>query len=285
MAEFPTIEYGAYQHGWDYQSYDAAAAQLFNSLRVVDANTRLPTEKPIPLVFATPERAWGLMRKKFGKAPDDPNFKVPLPFISLAQMGDASFDSKRYLYNKILYRKVAISPDFRKCLSHPKPQPYSFQYAAELWVKTRYEARVAAAEFAGLFEEGALCYRIVDHGTPLGKKLVPFFLQGITDTTNLDTGDGERSLRWSLSFRIDGWLQPKVIEQNLVHDVNVTINAPDSLCNPDPYGRDELDGFLPMTQGNPQTGEVVQGDEAFDPDYNGVDYRTWRISPAPACVE
>lgn len=286
MPDFPTIEYTPFQFAWDYESLDKAAAQLFNPLRLVDASG-IPTTRPIPLIFATPERAWALMRRKFKKQiGTDRNFRIPLPFLSLQQIGDATFDPRRYLYRKILYRRVALETNgYTDALSHPHPLPYTFQYSCELWTKTRLEARVAVAQFAGLWAEGGMLYRKVDHGTPMGVKIIPFFLEGITDNTNLDTADQQRSLRWTFTFRVEGWLPPVVIQQKLVHQFHVTVEVPDSLCDEDIYADDELESFFPLQKGNPATGEIVIDDEMFDPDYDGIDFRIANFSLGNPCVE
>lgn len=287
MPDFDTVTFSAQQHAWDYQSYDKATARLFNALKLVD-DSGVPTARPIPLIFATPERAWARMRKKFEKnIAQDREFKIPLPFISVQQIGDTTFDPQRYLYNKILYRRVAIDTDnYEDCYSHPHPLPFTFQYSAELWTKTRYEARVACAQFANLWGEGGMLYRNVDHGYPMGIKVVPWFLEGMSDNTNLEPVDQQRSLRWTFSVRCEGWLVPELISQKLVHDVSVSVEVPDDICDPDAniYEDDELEGYYPAFKGNPDTGEVVAGDEDFDPAYAGTDYRLSRFSSDNPCV-
>lgn len=286
MPDFDTITMTPYQHGWDYNSYDKAAAQLFNPLKLVDS-AGIPTARPIPLIFATPERAWSLMRRKFKKQiAENPNFRIPLPFLSLQQIGDATFDPSRYLYRKILYRRVAIdTQNYESALAHPHPLPFTFQYSCELWTKTRLEARVAIAQFAALWDEGGMLYRKIDHGTPLGIKIIPFFLEGITDNTNLEASDQQRSLRWTFSFRVEGWLQPPTITQKLVHQLNVQIEMPENLCEENPYEDAIVADYMPLHKGNPDTGEIVEDDEAFDPAYSGTDYRLSQFSTGNPCVE
>jgi len=190
MSDFPVVNLSPQQYALDYDSYDKAVARLCNSLKLVDQNG-IPTTRPIPLIFSTPERAWALMRKKFAKdISSNRDFRIPLPFLSVQQIGDTVFDPHRYLYKAILYRRVAIdTSDYKTALAHPHPLPFTFQYSIELWTKTRYEARVAVAQFASLWDEGGMLYRLVDHGTPLGVKYIPMFLTGITDNTNLETAD------------------------------------------------------------------------------------------------
>lgn len=281
-----TVELSPQQHAFDYETYDKAVARLCNALTIVDTDG-LPTNRPIPLMFATPERAWARMRQKFNKElSEDRDFKIPLPFISVQQIGDTAFDPRRHLYRKILYRKVAIdTEDFGTCLSHPHPKPYTFQYSIELWVKTRYEARVNVAQWANIFSDGGMTYRKVDHGLPLGVKIVPFFEEGITDNTNLEPIDSQRSLRWTFTVRVDGWLSPPMIQQKLVHEIHTDIETPANLCEPDPYAADLVDGYYPLAKGNPETGEVVNGNEDFDEYYAGIDYRVKRFSQGNPCVE
>jgi len=288
MPPFPVVNMTPKQHAWDYESYDKSTARLFNALKVVDASG-VPTARVIPLIFATPERAWARMRKKFQKnISQDRSFKIPLPFISLQQIGDTTFDPQRYLYKKILYRKVALeTTTYAEAIAHAHPLPYTFQYSAEMWTKTRIEARVAVAQFAGLWDEGGMLYRQVDHGTPMGVKFIPWFLEGIADNTNLEPVDQQRSLRWTFSMRVEGWLPPVPITQKLVHSIDVSIEDDPSLCDPDdPYGDNLLEYFGPMSKGDPTTGEIVDGDEAFTgPAYGGIDYRVARFNQGNPCVE
>jgi len=286
MADFETVTYSPRQYAWDYESYDKAAARLCNVMRLTDA-AGLPTDRPIPLVFATPERAWAVMRKKFEKnILEDRDFRIPLPFLSIQQIGETVFDPRRYLYRKVLYRKVALNTtDYTSALAHAHPLPFTFQYSVEVWTKTRYEARMAIGQFASLWEEGGMAFRQVDHGTPMGVKWVPFFLEGISDNTNLEPVESQRSLRWTLTFRVEGWLPPTPIEQKLVHKINVNVEAPENLCSPDdPYEDSTLESYYPVAQGNPETGEIVEGDQSFDDDYTGTDYRTSRFSTGNPCL-
>lgn len=287
MPDFDTVTFTPKQYAWDYISYDKATARLFNSLRIVDPSTHLPTNRPIPLMFATPERAWARMRKKFQKnISQDREFKIPLPFISVQQIGDTTFDPRRYLYKKILYRRVALeTTDYTASLAHAHPLPYTFQYSAELWVKTRYEARVAAAQFAALWDSGGMCYRRVDHGIPMGVKFIPFFLEGITDNTNLEAVDQQRSLRWTFTVRVEGWLPPVTVEQKLIHQVNVSVEAPELICTEDIYEDSELDYYNPAVKGDPTTGEIVDGSADFSDDYDGTDYRLARFNVGNPCLE
>ena len=287
-APFETVTFTSQQHGWDYDSYDKTVARLFNALTLVNA-AGVPTAKPVPLIFATPDRAWATMRKKFEKDIErDREFRIPLPFISLQQIGDTAYDPRRYLYKKILYRRVALdTDDYRTCLSHAKPLPFTFQYAAELWVKTRYEARVNGAQFSQLFDEGGMAYRKVDHGYPIGPKWIPFFLDsGISDNSNLDAGDQERSLRFSMTIRVEGWLAPPLITQHLVHEMNVVVDMPeDGVCGDNIYDNGEVAYWSPLQKGNPDTGEIVEGQDEFTDPYVGPDYRVARFSVGNPCVD
>lgn len=285
MASFPTVEFTKQQYTPDYESYDRAVARMMNSLRVVGADG-IPTNKPIPLIFATPERSWAEMRKKFQKQIDaNRDFRIPLPFLSVQQIGDTTFDPKRYLYNKILYRRVALSDDFKKCLSQPAPQPYNFQYSIELWTKSRYEARVAVMQFANLFEQGGMTYRLVDHGYPFGVKYIPFFLEGITDNTNLEPADQERTLRWTFTLRIEGWLPPIPQEFFVVQEIQTTVETAANLCEENIYEDTLLDVYSPLVHGNAATGEIVEDSQPFTPGYSGPDYRVWRLSPGNPCQQ
>ena len=116
------------QHTVDYSSYDKAAARLFNVCTLLD-NTGVPIAKRIPLVFASPERAFAQARKKFNLADNVP---IPLPIISLQQIGDTQFDSRRYLSRFIKYRRVAANETSEKYYARSHPQPYTFQYSAEI---------------------------------------------------------------------------------------------------------------------------------------------------------
>ena len=209
------VELTPFQEYWDYQSYDKALAAWLQKQFTIDGS-------PIPLTFATPDRAFAQMAKKFNLKENQP---VPLPFISLQQVGDAVPDPKRRLSYSI-YERVGETYNsdgsLKGALIRRWPIPYNFTYTAELWCKTRMEARGYLRSYAEAFEHGDYTYLTVDHGDGIGQKLVRVENQGITDNTNLESGQEQRTLRWALTLVVYGWLPRRLEEVKVIQRVNIT---------------------------------------------------------------
>jgi hypothetical protein len=181
---------------WDYDTYDKALAAFVSSTLHMD-------QKPVPLVFASPERSYAQMRRRFNLEKDQP---VPLPFVSLSQVGDTVQDPERFLAPSIRLRNMGRDEDKAITYTSGWPLPYNFQYAIELWVRNRNEARIMLAQLALRFTTGKYIFLTVDHGEPFGEKIVRIEQDSISDNTSLETGEADRSLRWTVTITLFGWL-------------------------------------------------------------------------------
>jgi hypothetical protein len=166
------------------------------------------------------------MAKRFKLRENQP---IPLPFLSLQQVGDVTPDPTRRLCPAI-YERVGetYNPDgtIKGAYVVQWPLPYQFSYQFELWVKTRMEARRYVGLYADRFEHADYTYILVDHGDGMGRRLVRVENQGIADNTSLETGQEQRSLRWTMSVIVHGWRPRKIKEVPVVRQVNITIEEP-----------------------------------------------------------
>ncbi len=211
-----TDEYTPFQEDWDYESYDKSIADFCASLFTND-------EKALPITFATPDRAFAQMKTKFKLRDNQP---IPLPFLSIQQIGDSVPDPTRRLCHKIYKRmgEVYNSDGSINCgLRMQWPLPYNFTYSIELWVKTRKEARRYLRQYAEQFEHGDYSYIAVDHGEGMGLQLVRVENQGLADNTQLETGAEQRILRWTATILVYGWLPRRIQEVPIVKKISVSI--------------------------------------------------------------
>lgn len=199
---------------WDYTTYDHAMAKFLGEVFIQN-------DKPIPIVFATPDRAYALIRKRFDLPKDQP---IPLPFISLSQVGDIQSDPQRFLSKYIKLRNLGRDEDNSLLYTAQRPAPWNFTYTAELWMRTRAEAMAQRRNIASRFDEAiGTTYITVDHGEPIGNKLIRLELTSCTDNSDLETADKNRSLRWSFTFTLYGWLTYPVEKTHRVETINIDI--------------------------------------------------------------
>lgn len=191
---------------WCYESYDRAFAEFIgNSLG----------KGNVPIVFATPDRARAQVARMLNLTRPE---AVPLPYISISQVGDVTYDMHRAMPFKAEYRNVNISDDAKTSYNIPTPLPYDISYQVDYWSRTRYEAMRARRNL--LLELGYLPKFIkVDLGDPFPTKIVELQFNGVTDNSILESGGEERVLRWTYSFVIKGWLPRPAYEVYLIHKI------------------------------------------------------------------
>lgn len=199
---------------WDFQIYDPAIADLLRD------NITL-NDKSIPIVFATPDRAFSQMRRRFKLAKDQ---NIPLPFISLSQGTETKFDNYRCLAPAIKIRNMGTDESRSISFQMGWPLPYDFTYTADIWVRNREEGRLHCAQMASIFEQVSYTYITVDHGVPIGTKFIKIDLTSINDVSSLDPGDGNRDLRFSFGMIIHGWLAKRVETVHRVHKIDVYVS-------------------------------------------------------------
>lgn len=234
-----SVQLSPEQEAWQYETYDRAVISFMRD------NLKLEDGSSVPTVFATPDRYQSQMRKRFNLREDD---MIPLPACSVSQIGDTVLRPEAFLSHQNKLRRIRVYPDGEEVqngtgqtadgnatvsISMPKPLPYNFSYQSDVWTKNRFEAMKFYRQVAVQFNRGVYTYLSVDHGWPLGRKIVPIFLDGITDNTQLETADGPRILRYTFSFRVEGWLAQPVEEAKLVHKIIVYNEEPDVIESPD----------------------------------------------------
>lgn len=205
-----------FRESWDYETYDHALADWCRLLFVTDS-------RPIPIVFATPDRAFAQMKNKFKLPEGQP---IPLPFLSIQQIGDSEPDPKRRLTPAFRMKVSDTYTDdgvLKGALTMQFPLAYNLLYSLEWWVRTRKEGRRFARQYAEGFEHVDYTYLTVDHGEGIGVKWVRMVNQGITDNSVLESGGDQRTLRWSATVQIEGWLPRRITEVPVVKRINVSV--------------------------------------------------------------
>jgi len=199
-----------------YDTYDKAIAAWYNSwLRTYEQyrdGTRRrirKTAKPVPIVFASPERAFAQAAKILcpGK---DINFDtpgavkaIPLPFASLEMIGDPTFDPARW--NNRIVRYGGLSYDNREMLQYKYPVPVNITYQLSIWAKTKVELDGYTADFIRKFRDQELFIKVL-HGQGFGIRCVPILWELVQQAVDLEPGNGQRSLRRVFQVTVGGWI-------------------------------------------------------------------------------
>lgn len=217
-----------YPEAWGYQTYDRALAKFIAETvagRVGQDERRHNVYiDRIPLVFATPERAYSETRKQNKLAENEP---IPLPRFSLQRIGTIDFDPQRYNnpLNKIT--KMSLPDANGSTVTMPWPLPHTFTYQLEAWAKNLYQHNIIAMLLsAATKKQGGYFYLNVKHGNPLGEKIVRTEMRGPADNSDLEPGDRDRTLRWSYDFTVHGWLGLPMEREYIVESVDLQINMP-----------------------------------------------------------
>lgn len=259
----PTDEYGvALDPGVDiYDTYDKAVAAWFNSwLFIKKGNPNGPgfvnTTRPIPIVFASPDRALGRIAAKL--CPNEEiNFDtpgavdvIPLPAASLEHTNDVEVDMRRW--NNRIVRYGGISYDDREMLQYKFPIPVNVEYQLSIWAKTRKELVAYAVDFLRKFRGVELFIKVV-HGNGFGIRAVPILLNRVQQAVELETQGDNRLLRWVFVFTLGGWVPHVPYSVKTVLRFEVDVGVADDLSS---GVADQVDATIVV---NDVTGEVVPG--------------------------
>ena len=258
------VSYSPEWHSEVYDAYDLTLARWLTALRVLDRESRRPTGKPIPLVFATPKRAHAMFRQQFGLPEIGP---IPYPFLSMSRIG-SELDMRRSFYNQMKYRRVAFqNGQPERAYSMPWPKPFTYQYSLDLWSNQRYDIDIQRRLYHALFDNHGDTWISVDHGEPLGVKIVNARMDSESDASDLEPGDREVEYRYNFSFSVQGWEANPLEPSFPVHRFLF------QLYQGGPDDPEVLERFDPAAKGNPETGQTLLGDGPFETPYDGPDFR------------
>jgi hypothetical protein len=102
--------------------------------------------------------------------------------------------------------RFAFYPDGSKheCIWTTFPQPVHIPYQIEFWSKY---VQTAADITDGIMMQFHMESAFMDviHAEPMGKRRTHIFWNGYDNNTELEGGDDDRIIRYTLNVRVDGW--------------------------------------------------------------------------------
>ena len=200
---------------------------------------------PVPVVFATPDRAWGDMhnlydenglprqqqRREIDKKELD-NSRIFLPFCSVNRTA-GTIDVERYNRHRLRKlswrRKLTTDPERKFVLQHEWPNPVNFEYDIEFWCATQRQMNVFRTYLIQNFRSREMFLRGIPHyqnpisGTFRRNLDLPLVIGEVTENSDLEPGEGRRSLRFSMDATLRGWLFPEVEECRTVLETQVDL--------------------------------------------------------------
>ena len=201
-----------------YSNFDKALVDWVHSLQYDD--------RPLPCVFATPERAFGQMsrvlKKRLGKTPQT----IPLPFASIQRVRE-EYDSQRY--NTHFQYRWASNESLTKWYGVQRPLPFKFWYQVDVWARL-------LRDLDDLGTQLALRQRADEVYLPVSRPVLPtpdlkgvseflslMLFRGVVETSQLEPGRDQRVLRRSYSYVVNGWKDFDAEEYGIVETVRTDI--------------------------------------------------------------
>lgn len=168
---------------------------------------RPETPQDIPVVFATPERAFAdVIRPRV-------EGQVDIPLISFAFTG-STFDQKRFLPSNIVWEKLKVGDKWRVS---PKPLPWNLSYNITVWAKFHQTLDIVAYTLLSRFTPSSYLYV---EGRPA---LIRF--GGHNDSSTLESNDDDRILRQDFQIEVEAWMPLPYQETNSVDEVGIVITG------------------------------------------------------------
>jgi len=129
--------------------------------------------------------------------------KSELPRISVWRTG-INFDPSRFNCNYLTRLKYNAS---KTSIAQMKfPIPISLSYQVDIWSRYRGMMQLIQLQVLQDLISQPPMYLSILFGSDLGQKLIPAFLDGQTDNSDLEPGERLRRIRQTLDIRLDGWI-------------------------------------------------------------------------------
>jgi hypothetical protein len=179
----------------------------------------------VPLVGpVTPDRAFAYMRnlmKESGQIITDDRF-VPLPFMSFYRMQHTPNQSR---FSRADVRKTHYSDDDNITGVARRPFPYDIPYQIDVWCRFEddfnYIIEALDRKWYGLPH----AYVDVDHGDVWGVHSIAVTWDGAQDTSDLESDDGDRILRYTLSCTAEGFMTFRPKKVKTVRDIQIRVST------------------------------------------------------------
>ena len=145
--------------------------------------------KTIPVIYATPERAFSdFIRPRV-------EGQVDLPIISFSMTG-VNFDMNRFKPTFNDFHKIRVGDQWQL---QPKSMPWNINYNVTVWAKFHTTLDIVA-------------YSLLSRFTPksylmVGGRLSQIDFEGQNDSSDLEPGaNTDRTLRHDYQFKVQGWM-------------------------------------------------------------------------------
>jgi hypothetical protein len=176
--------------------------------------------------FATPHRATAemeqLLVRKGWLDPNNPGIgdgtdehavetwkRIPLPFVSIYRQPPVP-DEARFIRSGVT--ALSYTPDLRSTTSSAAPYPLNIPYQLDFWYKRKFsEAFIWEWVFAQLGSLGSAyneLFRTVTIGSGWGDKIIPIRFDSMSDNSDLEPGEANRTLRSTVDFTVKAWMFP-----------------------------------------------------------------------------
>jgi hypothetical protein len=126
-------------------------------------------------------------------------------FNDIRALGTGAPDQTNRAYYPNPDLEGSVKEDKEAMLIYPWPLPYSFPYQIDIWTKTRQDWRLLTTSLMARFPDLDTTYICVDI-PGYGEKLIKMTLDSVDDTSDLETGEEDRTLRATVSLTLHGWI-------------------------------------------------------------------------------
>lgn len=212
--------------------YDDALLRFFRAIQYKG--------KPLEVVFAGPDRAFGEMRNRIARRKNTkPELvkieHIPLPFVSVFR-GDLNHDLTRD--SQATVRGILADPDSGDSYYSKMPRPFTSAVQADFWCKTHTHSNLLLTQLELLFGAGKRAYIDIDFGDErwykgdhevfsyakwLGHQRAWLEDNGIGDNTDLEAGEGPKYIRKTFSGELAGVLPYPLLLGRLAKEVQTEV--------------------------------------------------------------
>ena len=170
----------------------AAVGMWFNSFRIPRKHDN------VPVIFSTPQRAYFLNQlAHYGF--DTSNGKIPTPIISY-YLSDYEHKKERDTPQVVTWYNKNDGTEY------PNLIPYDCTFQVSVWTRKQLDMFELMYQIQESFDQGYHWIIFTDTETGM-KQTTPFFLEGITDASNLEPGqDGQVEWRRDINLRAECYL-------------------------------------------------------------------------------
>lgn len=197
--------------------------------------------KPVPLVFASPERAFSEMEtildrsRGTGVVSQMRGGNIPLPFCSLSEVGSGEYDGTRDHAGTM--RAAFVTSDLEFGYNVDWPTPIKLTYQLDFWCKTQNQSWFFR-DLVRRFFKLQVSYVEIDFNSPvwttqlkevpdevrfLGSRRIPIKVLSWANSSNLEPADGFRDIRVSFSYTADAWMARGYTKVPLVHTIRTEL--------------------------------------------------------------